>query len=446
MPNLVPENKPKNSLNPLEHMHRILIPLPLIFLLNLLPISKLLAQETVTGIGSAQLCYQQTKALPVTVQNMIGVDSFNLVLFYNESNVEFSEYFAVNSQLTGGSFSIEQGINTLTINWHRTSAASILNDTLVWIRFIGLTGSGDLTWQPSQCIFHTSGGNSAMLFTNGNVIVNSEIKVQLTEIDPTCSTECNANYMANASGGTAPYSFLWNGVPGRFDSIQTGLCAQGNLISIADSKGCTLDSIFIVEGLPGANVNIVIEGNEDTTLYLQNPVLTFSFDEISPTHVVEPPVWEFGDGDTTVSFNPTHLYSRAINNTEEFYDVKLHVTNENGCKSDIETRIFIKEAKLKIPGVITPNGDSFNEAFMILNENKTGSGEQIKITNEYQRLELIIFDRWGRKIYDDSNYQSDWSAKGVPDGSYYFVLKTVGYYRTDTYKGSITILGGGVTN
>jgi hypothetical protein len=59
-------------------------------------------------------------------------------------------------------------------------------------------------------------------------------------------------------------------------------------------------------------------------------------------------------------------------------------------------------------------------------------------------MELLIFDRWGRKIYDDSNYQSDWQAKGVPDGVYYFKLKTVGFYNTETYKGSITVLGGGV--
>lgn len=78
---------------------------------------------------------------------------------------------------------------------------------------------------------------------------------------------------------------------------------------------------------------------------------------------------------------------------------------------------------------------------MILNENKNGSGEEIKITTEYQRMELIVFDRWGRKLYDSNNYQSDWTAKGVPDGAYYYKLKTVGFYRTDNYKGSLTILG-----
>jgi hypothetical protein len=224
------------------------------------------------------------------------------------------------------------------------------------------------------------------------------------------------------------------------------MCSGPNRITITDTKGCKLDSLFKINGMPGAKVKLVIEGNEDTTIYLQNPVLTFRYEEIPPTHVIEPPLWRFGDGDTAVSFNPTHLYARANTNADGYYDLQLIIRNENGCDTVIEERIPIREAKLKIPGVLTPNGDSFNEKFLILNENKTGSGEDIKITTEFQRMELVIFDRWGRKLYDDSNYQSDWQAKGLPDGVYYFKLITVGFYRTDTYKGALTILGSGITN
>jgi len=78
---------------------------------------------------------------------------------------------------------------------------------------------------------------------------------------------------------------------------------------------------------------------------------------------------------------------------------------------------------------------------MILNQKKTGSGEEIKVTTEFQSMELLIFDRWGRKIYEDSNYQSDWSANGVPDGAYYYRLKTIGYYKTEVHKGSLMVLG-----
>ena len=383
--------------------------------------------------------------MPVVVQNMNAVDSLKLVLSYNSNSIDFIEHFAVNAALSGGTFEVYTENDSIIIKWKRSSTATITQDTLVWLKFRGQTGSSLLHWNASGSYYHAAGGNIPVIFMDGNALVGLKISVTLSEIDPTCSSKCDANYMANAVGGAAPLTYRWNGKPGRFDSIQTGMCSGGNLITITDSWGCKLDSMFTINGLPGANVKLIIEGNADTTIYLQNPVLTFSYQEIYPTHVVEPPLWEFGDGDTIRSFNPTHLYARANTNTDGYYDMKLHIINENACDSLIEVRIPVKSAKLKIPGVITPNGDSYNESFMILNENKTGSGEEIKITTEFQRMELIVFDRWGRKIYDDSNYQGDWHANGVPDGSYYFKLRTVGFYNTENYKGSITILGSGIT-
>ena len=426
-------------------MHRLLTFISTLLLFTTLAASTLKAQ-VLTGIGDFRFCYNQTLALPVVVQNMNSVDNFRLVLEFNSNSISFIEHFAVNSNLSGGAFDVELKTDSIVINWARASSATIVQDTLVWLRFMGIGGTSALHWNTTGSFYHTSGGNTPAVFIDGNADVNSRINVLISEIDPTCSSKCDANYMANASGGKLPYTYRWNNKPGRFDSIQTNMCAGSNLVSIIDAWGCRLDSTYTINGLPGANVKLIIEGNEDTTIYLQNPVLKFSFEEIFPTHVVEPPLWEFGDGDTIRAFSPTHVYDRAITNIDGYYDLKLHITNENGCDTLLEVRIPIKEAKLKIPGVITPNGDSYNELFMILNENKTGSGEEIKITNEFQRMELVVFDRWGRKIYDDSNYQSDWGAKGVPDGSYYFILKTIGFYRTEKYKGSITILGSGLTN
>ncbi len=434
-----------HSLTQLKSMRKFLTLLPIAVLFFAFT-PKLINAQVITEIGEFQMCYHASTAMPVVVHNMNDIDSLRLVLSFDKNVIGFVEYFALNALLAGGTFEVYNDNDSIIINWSRTSSATITSDTLVWLKFNGLVGSSVLQWNTPGSSYYTQGVNVTSIFLNGNVTVNPEIKVTLTEIDPTCVLKCDANYMANSTGGTSPYIYLWNGKPGRFDSIQTGMCSGPYLISITDSKGCKLDSLFTIEGLPAADVNLIIEGNSDTTIYLQNPVLTFSFQEISPTHVIEPPLWEFGDGDTARSFNPTHVYSRAITNTDGYYILKLFILNENGCGDTIEFKIQIKDAKLKIPGVITPNGDGFNDSFMILNENKTGSGEEIKITTEFQRMELVVFDRWGRKLFDDSNYQSDWAAKGVPDGSYYFILKTVGFYKTEIYKGSITILGSGITN
>jgi hypothetical protein len=375
---------------------------------------------------------------------MVDVDTLRLVLSFDKNVIDFVEAYGLNDALSGGSFSVTNENDSIIINWARLNSTTLANDTLVWMRFTGLTGSTSLHWNASGSFYHSTTGNLFTVFVDGKAVVDQKIDVILTELSPTCAKTCDANYQAEASGGTAPYTYYWNNKLSQWDFIQKYLCSGPNKITVTDTWGCKLDSIFDIKGLPGASVKLIIEGNEDTTIYLQNPVLTFSFQENYPTHVVEPPYWEFGDGDTARSFNPTHLYDKAINNLDGYYDLKLHVVNENGCDSTIEVRIPIKEAKLNIPGVITPNGDSYNENFLIVNENKSGSGEDRKVTNEFQSMELVIFDRWGRKLYENSNYKSDWHAEGVPDGSYYYILKTIGFYKTEKYKGSITILGSGL--
>jgi len=420
-----------------------------IILLFLFSASKQLNAQVVTEIDSITMCYNALKSVPIVVHNMNGVDMLRLALTFDKNAIEYVEDFGVNDALAGGNFNVTPSPDndSLIISWSRVSSATITEDTLVWLRFNGLTGSTALHWNTSASYYHTSAGNQPAVFVDGKAVVDPKINLILTELTPTCPKTCSANYQAGASGGTAPYSYLWNGKPSQYDFIKKYLCAGKNHIRITDAWGCKLDSVYTITGLPGANVKLIIEGNEDTTIYIENPILSFSFEAVPPTHVIEPPLWEFGDGDTAISFNPVHIFEQAniVTGQNPGYTVKLHVYNENGCDSIIEKWIPIKMAKLFIPGVITPNADGKNDVFFILNENKPGSGEENKITNEYLHMELVIYDRWGRKIYEDNNYKSDWIAKGVPDGSYYFILKTVGFYSTETHKGSLTILGSGIS-
>jgi len=435
----------------LKKMLKTLIYIFLAFVFMALPIINLSAQVE-TKIGTAQLCHHTFTSMPVIVQNMTGVDSLKLVLGFDGGKIEYSSYFALNAQLSGGNFKVTSETDSIIITWNRELEASIFNDTLVWLTFKGIDGSTDLTWIEGSSFYHTiSGGFLVTNFTDGKAEVSPAINIQLTEIDATCNAKCDANYMVGVSGGKQPYTIRWNEKPGRFDSIQTNLCAGSNLINIKDSWGCELDSLFVIDGLPGANVELIIvdendEKVEDETIYLQNPILTFSFTENPPTHIVTPPLWDFGDGDTVRSFHPTHLYSRANENLVGYYILKLYVQNENGCDTLIEKQIPIKEAKLKIPNALVMNGVDANRKFSIVNEDKVSGGDTEKsfIKPEFQHMEVYIFDRWGRKIFADTNYDNNWSAEGLPDGVYYYVLKTIGYYKTDKYKGSITIFGSGV--
>jgi gliding motility-associated-like protein len=69
--------------------------------------------------------------------------------------------------------------------------------------------------------------------------------------------------------------------------------------------------------------------------------------------------------------------------------------------------------KITIPNVFTPNGDGYNDYFVIDGiENCTDS-------------RLFIKSNSGQIVFQSSNYQNDWSGEHLPDGVYlyYFIYK-----------------------
>lgn len=66
---------------------------------------------------------------------------------------------------------------------------------------------------------------------------------------------------------------------------------------------------------------------------------------------------------------------------------------------------------LKIPNVITPNGDGFNDRFVI------------KGLELYPQNQLTIINRWGNHVYEKRNYANDWIGSGLAEGTYFYVLR-----------------------
>ena len=84
---------------------------------------------------------------------------------------------------------------------------------------------------------------------------------------------------------------------------------------------------------------------------------------------------------------------------------------------------------LTIPNIITPNGDSQNDNFVIQN------------AATYE-IALQIYNRWGNIIYESTNYQNDFNCKDCADGTYFYILKAKSKRngREKEYKGSLTII------
>ncbi|MFM1876575.1 MAG: hypothetical protein RL266_2312 [Bacteroidota bacterium] len=56
--------------------------------------------------------------------------------------------------------------------------------------------------------------------------------------DATCDGACDGSGLVSITGGTAPFSILWDDPAGQTDSIATGLCAGIYNVTVTDANGC----------------------------------------------------------------------------------------------------------------------------------------------------------------------------------------------------------------
>jgi gliding motility-associated-like protein len=250
--------------------------------------------------------------------------------------------------------------------------------------------------------------------------------VEFTQLSKICwISECKGQVKADASGGQGPYSYNWAGSlvdPGD-SSFAIGLCPEDqNPLFISDQLGCTLDTFYVLDLF--SQPEMEIDYSPDS-VYIQNPTVYFVYDNLSSDSIEITNVsWDFGDGTRSNLENPSHLYL-AVNTYNGFFKY----TSSDGCSDSISFIVDVREIELDVPNVFTPNGDGINDYF------------EIKNLDSYISNELVIYNRWGRKVYEASNYNNQWDGDNLNNGAYFYVLQCTGLYGTDEFIGSITIMG-----
>ncbi|MBW8050657.1 MAG: T9SS type A sorting domain-containing protein, partial [Cytophagales bacterium] len=71
-----------------------------------------------------------------------------------------------------------------------------------------------------------------------------------TSNDVLCNGDCNGNATVSATGGAAPYIYLWD--DGQTDSTATGLCAGTNNVTVTDTNGCSAAGVNVTINEPAA--------------------------------------------------------------------------------------------------------------------------------------------------------------------------------------------------
>lgn len=126
--------------------------------------------------------------------------------------------------------------------------------------------------------------------------------------------------------------------------------------------------------------------------------------------------WEMGDGNTSTLEDPRHTYDPGL------YEVMMIVENGYGCFDTAYGEVDIEEGMI-IPNVFSPNGDGYNDEFLIP-------------TSGVDEFELEIFNRWGMSLFKTTSSRVAWPGKtmsgdDVPPGTYYFILRAVSSEKTE---------------
>jgi len=229
--------------------------------------------------------------------------------------------------------------------------------------------------------------------------------------------------LATATGGLAPYGYTWTQNAGNDSAVVIApLTTTSYIVTVTDVCGST--------------------AAKDTTLITvyPSPAANFSYSPQNPSNLA-PEVfftdlsfqavnwwWDFGDTTNDVSQHPSHVYAGT-----GYYQVQLTVENTFSCLDSITYTILVKEeVAMYIPNSFTPDGDGLNDLFGPMGF-------------ELGPYAMIIFDRWGQKVFEGSN-DKPWDGKlsdgksPAPQGVYvYYIYFADGKYNEPVVVGRVTV-------
>lgn len=225
-------------------------------------------------------------------------------------------------------------------------------------------------------------------------------------VDDVFVCELSATASAEIEGGFGPFQYTWSN--GGTNSSQTTFFegdAGEYSLNVIDYCGTAFDSTFVVI---------------EPTPFVVDPFVDICFNLTSNS------IASGGAPPYIVVLPEDSLELTGDYQIRGLFNGVYPLIVEDQCGSSGPCRVTVQVCETKIPNVFTPNGDGFNDSFHVFGlEGFPGS-------------QVMIFDRWGKKVLDDGDYKNNWDGEGLSDGIYYYIVK-----RSDgkTYEGHIQKMG-----
>jgi gliding motility-associated-like protein len=261
-----------------------------------------------------------------------------------------------------------------------------------------------MQWSTGDTTRSTKAGNGLITVTvtdtNGCSNSSASFKILQSLPDATIYGDtiiCDSN-QTTLVGASSNVKFLWS----TSDTTDSIIVGPGNYaLTVTDGFGC-IDSAF-TKVIKGVNPIANFSTNPNSVAVVGQVVSLIDSSTISTGSIVNW-LWYFGDGDSTIIQNPTHIYGSTGSML-----IYLKVISDLGCQDTTTNIIWLIES-LTGPNIITPNGDRINDYLIFPS------------LEFFPPAKLQVYNRWGDLLYESYPYLNNWDAAQVSDGTYYYVL------------------------
>jgi gliding motility-associated-like protein len=305
---------------------------------------------------------------------------------------------------------------------------------------ISASGATTYSWDnslgsgASHTISPTATTTYTVIGTDGNNCSNSDvvtITVNTPPVIDTSSIQIQDADCVNGGGtisgisiiGQPQYSYVWlDGATVIDTSLVIGALNQGTyILNVTDANGCTSTIDVMVDFADLSTLNAVNDTvYTDAGVPVTTNVSTNDTGDPNSVSILGGPY----NGSATVLSNGEIEYTpnAGFVGTDSLVYQICDLVCTSACEQATVYFIIDEILPVDVPNGFSPNGDGYNDIFVILN------------LEYYPDNEIIIFNRWGDQVFQAAPYNNDWDGTSsnaniklrgdkVVDGTYFFVLK-----------------------
>ena len=288
--------------------------------------------------------------------------------------------------------------------------------------------------QTTQTATGLSQGNYCVTITDGTGC----LAVGCTQInEPSCNLTAiisvvnvttpggsNGAATVNTTGGTSPFTYLWDANTGsQITQTATGLSMGNYCVTVTDSTNCTATNCASIIEINCTN--LLSDAGADTTITTGETITIGG----SPTASGGIPAYAYDWSPVTSMDDPSSANPVISPTTTTTYIVVI--TDSAGCQSTDDITVTVTDPYYFVPNVFSPNGDGIHD--MLFVEGKA-----------LENIRFTIYDRWGEKVFESNSLEVGWDGtyKGKEMNSTVFVYILEASLDGQTIKenGNITLV------